>query len=82
MPKQSEQRRELIIYWNRHRYEMSQERSIKAVYIHYKEYTIEKDIPLTQEYRFREYIRKNGYCNSCGGEEKCKRCVKNKDKKL
>ncbi len=64
MPKISVKRQELIRFWNKNKDELCQERSIKKVYSSYKGYCEEQQSEVTNEYIFRTYIRKNGYCNS------------------
>ena len=69
-----EKRETMREFWRLHKEKFLAERSIKKIYEAYEALYADKAI---NEYIFREYIRKpeNGYCNSCGGEKKCKRCV-------
>ena len=63
---------ELRTYWKQYKTDMCLEPKITRVYEHY-EATVKTPI---NKYRFREFIRKNGYCNSCTAEKKCKKCMK------
>lgn len=60
-------------YWKENREFLYNEKSIKKIYENYKKTT---ETPVN-EYRFRSFIRKNGYCNSCNEEIMCKKCTKN-----
>ena len=64
---------ELKIYWQNNKDRLCKESSIKAVYQAYKSEASEH----LNEFKFREFIRKNGYCNSCTSDRVCKKCGKN-----
>lgn len=65
-------------FWKKHKEECCQIRSVKEVYQRYIEWTKAHDRVIQNEYRFRTFIRKNGYNN--GGDMVPKKKVK-KDKK-
>ena len=76
MKKTSLERQYMIDFWTKSRYTLSSIKSIKDVYKRYRE-SVPDGIIVMNEYKFREYIRKNGYCNSCTNEKVCKKCQKN-----
>jgi hypothetical protein len=71
MEKIAKQRETMREFWTQSREELLSEKNINKIYIIYKDIYKEDFI---NEFIFREYIRKNGYCNACGEENKCRRC--------
>lgn len=57
-------------FWSRHKQDYLSTRSIKEVFSAYKQYTLDNNLPLLNEYLFRTFIRKNGYCNSIADKDK------------
>ena len=57
-------RQNAVEFWRLHQNECCPIRSIKEVYQKYKEYAVTNSLPVYNEYKFRTYIRKNGYNNS------------------
>ena len=51
-------------FWKDKKEECVSIKSIKEVFRIYKEYTEENELALQNEYKFRTFIRKNGYANS------------------
>ncbi len=51
-------------FWSQYKSEMCKIRSIKEVYRRYVDWANENERRIQLEYRFRKYIRDNGYCNS------------------
>jgi len=76
MKNPSPERKFLVDYWTKNKLQLHRHKSIKEVYKIYKEAAELEGVAAINEYKFREYIRKNGYCNSCSYEVECKKCIK------
>jgi len=75
MQRRKDERETMRIFWQLHGDRLKTERSVKKIYEEYVNYAEEYKVVRINEYIFREYIRKNGYCNSCAeGENMCKKC--------
>jgi len=64
MEKRISERESAKQFWNKNKDDCLSIRSIKKVFSLYKTYALENDLPLLNEFIFREYIRKHGYCNT------------------
>jgi hypothetical protein len=51
-------------FWDQYKQECLSIKSIKDVFSRYKNYCRNHHLPILNEYIFRTYIRKHGYCNS------------------
>ena len=68
-------------FWNTKKEECLPIRSIKEVFTLYKTYALENDLPLLNEFIFRTYIRKHGYCNTIAEADIAKVQEKKRQKK-
>ena len=82
MYKRINERNSAITFWCRYKEECLQIRSIKEVYQKYKQFATENNLLVLNEYIFRTYIRKHGYCNTIAEKDLEKVDKKKKIKKL
>lgn len=81
MEKRIKERESAKLFWTRYRDDCLPIRSVKEVFQKYKVFTEENQYPLLNEFIFRTFIRKNGYCNTVAEQDLEKVAEKKRRKK-
>lgn len=81
MEKRSSQRQSATDFWRKNKAECLGIKSVKEVFQKYKAYCVQEKMECLNEYIFRTYIRKNGYCNSGKKKTREERLEKMKKRK-
>ena len=69
MSQRISERESVRSFWNEYKDECIPIRSIKQVFTKYKDWCSTHQHPMLNEFIFRTYIRKHGYCNSVAEED-------------